>query len=392
MLLDLAGAGALTFLLFRKTLPWPAPSAWGKLAGCLLAGLAIVPGLLLLHFAAADALPNLAYCLVRHNLIAAAERVHAFGLRECAACAALAAILWWSAQIARSATARPVAIRRVFLLTAGGLYPVILFGFWPLVTREDFLALLPMVAMVSAPALLTALDKLRRAAPRPAWFATALPAALLAGELGAALHHVQPWHGRAEIQEQFVANMLRLTNPGDYVMDTKGETIYRNRPYYYVFEEMTRWKFKAQEIPDDIPEELIARSVCVAVRNGERYPARTARFLRANYIPVAHRLLVAGKILMPQPGQPLPFEVAIPANYTLIWKGPPGAALLDGKPCAPQTAARLEAGPHSLVLARGAGPVALIWANAVERGFLPFYRPSAEERRENTQAIHDNIL
>ena len=174
-------------------------------------------------------------------------------------------------------------------------------------------------------------------------------------------------------------------------MDSKGEMIYRNRPYFYVLEEMTRWMFKQQKLRDDIPEAMIAHSVCIAAKSRERYPPHTTVFLKENYVPIAFRLLVTGKILTPYPAdKAIAFNLAIPAEYALVWQSANGTALLDGLPyTAPR---RLNAGTHTLQVTQGDGEIAIIWAKAVQCGFSPFYKPSKEENWETHQAVQDNIF
>ena len=391
MALDLAAAGTLTWFLCKTAGARISPSRFAKGATLFLAGLALIPGTLLYRFETRGALANVSYCLIRHNLIAAVERAHWFDLRAFAVLAALALILWGCQHMIRRGGDPSLVARRVFLLLAGGMYPVILFILWPLVTREDYLALMPMIGMVVAPALLAALQELRQRRPQFAWVATAAPACLLLGLLAFDLHAVQPWRDRTRFQESFLANALKLTDPGDFVMDTKGEMIYRDRPLYHVLEEMTRWRFQRGRITDDLPERMIAQRVCVAAKNGERYPARTAKFLKENFIPVSFRLLVAGKILPPAPaGASTPFLIPIRARYALVGATEPGAILLDGRKY--EGPVLLAPGPHSLQAPAGCGPVAVIWAQALERGFKPFYHPSAEEKREAEESIQDNIL
>ena len=391
MALDLAAAGVLTWFICKSADTNGSPSRSAKNGGFFIAGLTIVPGLLLLRFAAKGALGNLYYCLILHNLVAASEHTHRLDLRGIAVFAALAGIIWWSRRIVRLGDNPHLTVRRVFILLVGGIYPVILFTLWPLVTREDFLALIPVVGMVVAPALLAALEELRQRRPQLACIEVAIPACLILSLLAIDIDTTKPWSDRAEFEEGFLSNTLKLTDPGDYVMDTKGEMIYRSRPFYYALEEMTRWMFKREQIADDIPEQMIAHGVCVAAGNSARYPVRTAKFLKANFIPVSFRVLVAGKIVTPAPtGNPTLFEIVIPARYALLGAMGPGRILLDDRPY--EGPVFLAAGQHSIQTTAGTGSVAIVWARAIDRGFDPFYRLSPEEKRESGQDKRDNIL
>jgi len=389
MALDLAAAGALTWFLCTSANTSVSLSQVAKSAALFITGLTVVPGLLLLHFAAKGALANLYYCLIRHNLVAASERAHFLDLRGVAVLAALAGVIWWCRRIARLDKDRPLATRRVFILLAGAIYPVILFILWPLVTREDFLALMPVVGLVVVPTLLAALEKLCQRHPQFAM--AAVPACIILALVAIDIPTVQPWRDRTRFQQGFIASTLRLTDPGDLIMDAKGEMIYRDRSFYYVLEEMTRWMLQRERLVDDIPEQMIAHGVCVAARCPERYPRRTAQFLKENFIPVSFRLLVAGKILPPAPaGKPTLFHIAIPARYALAGASEPGAVLLDGKRY--EGPLFLAPGPHSIQTPAGSGVVTLVWAQAIERGFTPLYKLSEEEESEASQARQDNIL
>jgi hypothetical protein len=67
-----------------------------------------------------------------------------------------------------------------------------------------------------------------------------------------------------------------------YVMDSKGETIYRRRPFYYVLEGLTGGRMKAGLIPDTIPERLVETQTPLATVR--RMPRVAADFIRKNYI------------------------------------------------------------------------------------------------------------
>lgn len=386
MALDLTAAGTLVWLLRGR--PSFSPSRLLERAAFFAVGVAIVPGVLLARFASAGALHDLYYCLIQHNLVAATERAHYFQARGAASLAALAGLIWWARRMLREAL--PLAARRAFILLAGGFYPVLLFIVWPLVTREDFLAFMPLVGLVLAPALLAGLNWLRER-EHAALAAAVFPllVALLALLAVADFRLLDPFSGRTRFHREFLAHTLKLTDPGDCVMDTKGEMVYRNRPFYFALEEMTRWRLKRGLTADDIPERMIARGVCVAASHSERYPLRTDHFLRENYLPVAFRLMVAGKMLEPAAGE-TPFSIAIPTRYAVVGEGTGGELWLDGKRY--EQPVVLMPGVHMLRASAAAGHVAVVWARALERGFSPFYHPSPEEEREALRARKENIL
>jgi hypothetical protein len=109
-------------------------------------------------------------------------------------------------------------------------------------------------------------------------------------------------------------------------------------------------------------------------------------FVSQNYIPVEREsvsqnyswpdreLRVAGAFL--KPAQPnsnrIDFDVAIAARYEII--APDGAVtgLLDGTSY--KGPRFLERGKHTFVETSGGQSLALLWAQAVDRHFTPFYR------------------
>ena len=164
-----------------------------------------------------------------------------------------------------------------------------------------------------------------------------------------------------------VETALRLTEPSDYVMDSKGETIYRRRPFYYVLEGLTGKRMKAGLIPDTIPERLVeTETPLTTVR---RMPSKAADFIRKNYLPIAFRLSVLGKILTGA-DEKFGFDIAVPSLYSIVTEFGSLEGTLDGKSiCGP---ARMERGHHEIRRLNGSGRLALLWARAAEKGCDPF--------------------
>jgi hypothetical protein len=192
-------------------------------------------------------------------------------------------------------------------------------------------------------------------------------------ELGLLLVSSPPWQNQTQDQERLLADILRLTEPGDYVMDEKGETIFRRRPFYYVFEEITRTRMKMGQIADTVPECLMATRTCVVYDSD--YPPRAGAFIKKYYLPVG-QLRIAGQLLpISMQGGPLPvvFEIAIPARYVLVAEHGAVTGLLDGKPY--QGARWLQAGYHKFLPSESGGQFALVWVQAAERGFSRFFLP-----------------
>jgi hypothetical protein len=168
-----------------------------------------------------------------------------------------------------------------------------------------------------------------------------------------------------------ISNVLTLTTKEDFVMDAKGETIFRRRPFYYVLEGLTLHRIALGLIKDDIPECLIATRAPVATLL--RMPPRATNFIQHNYVRVAFRTHVLGKILATR-DENFPkrydFDVAIPERYVLLPERGPLVATLDGTPF--DAARFLETGHHQVQAFANTGRLALIWARAAEKHFSPF--------------------
>jgi hypothetical protein len=181
-----------------------------------------------------------------------------------------------------------------------------------------------------------------------------------------------PWVDQTQDKIGLVADALRLTSDDDRVMDSKGETIYRQRPYYYVLEKMTMARIKNGSIPNDIVERLVDQRVPLVTLR--RMPENVRHFMQQNYVPIAWRLRVLGQEFPPRsqrPRGPIHFTIRIPARYTFVTPEGPLPGKLDGVeisgPC------ELKEGPHELVASPQAlGKIVMIWSTALERWYSPF--------------------
>ena len=154
-------------------------------------------------------------------------------------------------------------------------------------------------------------------------------------------------------------------------MDAKGESVFRRRAIYPVLEGVTLRRLELGLIKDDIPERLMATRAPVA--SVLRTPPRAREFIEQNYLPVAYRVRVLGKMLALEehgPDKNQEFEIMIPADYMLVAERGNLQATLDGTPW--RDARFLARGHHQLTLLSGEGRIALVLARAVEKGFSPF--------------------
>jgi hypothetical protein len=181
----------------------------------------------------------------------------------------------------------------------------------------------------------------------------------------------QPRPGSMASKESMISAVLNLTKPSDFVMDAKGEAVFRPRPFYYALEGITLRRLRRGLLKDDIPECLIATRTAVATLS--RMPPRAHNFIKQNYIPVAYQTRVLGKILTDRPDtvpRTYTFDIVIPERYLIVSEKGDFSGSLDGAPAG--VAQFLQPGPHHLEVERNDGRLALIWARAAEKKFSPF--------------------
>lgn len=366
MLVALAGAVVGTLLVARLERVRARPPL-ARCAGAALAGMLLIPLAVTALFATQGALGPYLYGTIWHNLVPGlgdwTEQRQRWALFPVSL-----PLLWAAAYPIFRSTPRPgLGARRafVFLVTAGYLGALTLL--WPLRERESYLPFYPLVMLLVTPLILRAGE---RVPGRPAGRLLAPTLAALVGIgglcVGDSLKNLAPRETR------LLADVLRLTGPDDPVLDLKGETVFRRRPYYYVLEAVTKARLTRGLLRDDIPERLIATGTTVVVNDVGGFPRRAQDFLLQNYVPVGS-LRVAGCVIgrAEASGDRLGFDVQIATRYALVTDGGPASGLIDGtRYDGPRF---LAPGHHEYTRAETDGRVAVVWAQAVERGFTPFY-------------------
>jgi hypothetical protein len=124
-------------------------------------------------------------------------------------------------------------------------------------------------------------------------------------------------------------------------------------------------------VKDTIAKELVEKRVPLATMM--RMPHHAREFIKKNYVPIAFRLFILGKVLrdksMP-PNSLCEFEIKVPARYTLVTPSGAPTGMLDDSPF---TGPReLAIGKHTFTPESENGRLVLVWAQAVERGYSPF--------------------
>ena len=325
--------------------------------GAALFGLLLVPAVFVAWLAMQGVLGDAWYDLAGYN-IGGASKHHA-----------AQQTLWFLLLAVATVSVTVAAVRRrdladfdwvAFLGAQGVIFALLIWFIWPLITKQDFLPVLPTLVLVVS-----------GWASQWAWLGNrprtrhALLAVVLGAELATVVAYAPPWRDSLAAQRAELALVLRYTDKTDTVMDAKGDSVFRMRPYYPVLESLAMLRLRRGQMTDTIADELVNhRTMLVVLR---RLPEASARFVMLNYVPAGLDVWVAGRMLAThQPDQVI--EVAMPGDYVLTDGSRRLSGSLDGAPMADHW--YLERGAHHLKLA-GGSPVALVWSQAFDRGWRP---------------------
>jgi len=344
---------------FERT---PPPKDAPRIVAAFAAGAIAVVGAVGITLQALGALPEALDCVLFHNfssIVLWGER-----LPRIAMFVVTAPLL---AVAARGLLRRdPGSGARATFLVATGLYYTTLNGFVPVVPTQSFLPFYPMAVLLTCGLGLAAFDAKPDWRPRGA----ALLAMVAALEVVVLVLASPPFVDKTRFKRGLVADVLRLTGPDDTVMDLKGENLFRRRPVHAVLERITEERIKRGELADDIAEKMIAARTFVAVVDSPRFPPDARRFLDENYVPVGH-LRVAGKLLAVDRDGTSRFAVVVPGRYAILAADGPVSGMLDGVDF--DGSKQLEGGAHRFRASERRGALALVWADAAEKGFSPFH-------------------
>jgi hypothetical protein len=212
-----------------------------------------------------------------------------------------------------------VAARRSFVFVTAGFFFTALVSFWPVLTRQDYLPFYPLAFVICTGAALTISDRwARNRNIAKIWRVMPMPALvrcmrIIGGLVGS------PFLGdKAKLESDLLRDTLKLTEPGDFVFDRRGEMVFRQRCFYPIIETFTEERIRRGLMADNVIQRCIDTRTCVAVLPGDM-PSATFRFLEQNYLPIGYRLRVAGVLLHSSTdGKHFDFETVIPASYKII--------------------------------------------------------------------------
>jgi hypothetical protein len=239
-------------------------------------------------------------------------------------------------------------------------------------TRQDYLPYHPLAFVFFAAAILAICDseKFRLCLPsrlsRVSW-----PVWLTILGLLVTLLSRPFWINGAKAETELLRDVLVLTEPGDFVFDCKGETVFRQRCFRPVLEPVMFERLQRKMIVDDVAQRCVETRTCLAAPTG-RMPWQARDFISQNYLPVKGFVRVAGGYLKESTAQSgaLEFDSVIPAAYKLVAREGNVEGLLDGEA---YTGARfLNPGKHLFAPSNRTGPVAFVWARAIDLHYSPF--------------------
>jgi len=371
LLLSLMSGAVLTFAIIGKR---QRESSWAHLGRCaavFLFATFSVPGIIMAGFALYGIWPQFRYWVFENNFVP--------GLLNHAA--------WWTylfpvlfplttcviAYYIRRIPDRTVAFRRGFVLCTLAFYILALWSYWRQVTRQDYLPFHPLAYVFYAAGFVAMGDRFFSESNSSRWPFGRLPLpAMIAGTEFLICFFARPfWENNARTETDLLRATYRLTEPGDFVLDLKGETVFRQRTFAPIWEPFVMERIRRGLIIDNAAQRCVETHTCVATINKDMSIDAT-RFIKENFLPVGGGLHVAGAFLRPAPNdaKQFYFDVVIPASYEIISPTGPVTGMLDELPY--NGARSLSPGRHRFVQTSDYSKLAVLWAQAAERNFTPF--------------------
>ncbi len=382
LLLAIAVAAPTAMLLIGRSRLGYSWSYLMRCSGGFLFSAAIVPLAIIVFFAFKGLWRDFRYCVFDFNFLArgagdtsSVYKTHpAFTLTL--AILIIGGLAW---KLTRNVEDAGRAFRRVFVLILCAVYFLTVKVLWPVSNRSYYLPFYPLAAVLVSGALLALGRQSVRIGRgwRRIFALTPFPALVAVGELVLLVVSQPVWKDRTRQETDLLRNVLALLKPEDYVLDCKGETVFRRRCVRLVFETITTSAIQRGLIADDTPRECVQTGTCaVATTLIRRLPPETRRFVKRNYLAVTSNLRVAGKPLkaLSESGHRYDFVVTIPASYKIISREKPVSGTLDGIPY--RGARFLGAGLHRFESTVNADDLILLWAQAADRHFIPMAHPS----------------
>ncbi len=339
--------------------------------GAALAGMVIVPAGFAAFFAMNHAWSQAVDGLVLYNLVPGLGRWESAAWLSLIAIPVIPLLLWIASRVIRSAPNEPVGVLRSVLFLTATIYWLEIQTCWPLVTRQDWLPLVPMAAGLLVPLALGPVSRAGFRSSGVAWrrMAWVTPFLLTTAEFITVSVAEPVWKDKTATQRETLGAVLRLSGPSEWVLDQRGESVFRRRPIRTVLEAIAQERIRRGLLCDDIEERARATRAPVASADNDDWPTRGRKFLNRTYTSVGLWRVLGCRLTKASNVDSSDFEITIPERYAVVCRSGPGHGVLDGLP---YTGARLlMAGRHTYRTAKGEFPAAVIWAPALERGFRP---------------------
>ena len=349
----------------------------------MAAGAVIAPAAMVLYFWWHGAFWNMYYCVLKHNLAPGLKRWGHLWVNRGYYPLSLPVLAAFGWLIFRQTPETRLAVRRTIILLTPWFYLTLLLSYWPDITREDDLPYIPLTPLSAIPLLVLAGAAVRNEQWRRNLLTYGLPAVALC-DVAFTWQMQNLREDRLRVTTHNIADVLALTKPDDYVMDDKGDYVYRRRAYYWVLEPITKTWVRLGKIPANIPQRLTETGAKICSMQIGRPGSLAAQFIVSNYIlfdPQTRDMGVLGKIIGSGAADgTFSFDVIIPQTYAVVTETGRLAGELDGKPyTAPVW---LEAGKHEFHRTEGAGRTAIFLDDAYAKGYSPLWDATAQFSKE----------
>lgn len=344
----IGGALLVTPLLTLRRGPLPPRRDIVRAAVIAIAAMAIIPALIFAGFFFAGAWKPFVYGVFVHNRL---PFEHLYKLLFFALLYPIVRTI--AALIARSNGDDDIVRLRLFVFLACGIYETVLVCFWPMAALESYLPVYPLAVLLATPLFL-----------RRAWLPPIAAIAMIVAVIGIGT----PWRNEAQHEIALVDEVIAMTEPADPVMDLKGETVFRMRPYYLVLEAITNVKMRVGILRDQIADTLVrSRTHVVAT---DQLPPHAAQFVARNYVRWGG-VHVAGVHLPASMGNCSPFDIslAIPGPYIVAGERGILRASIDGIEVG-RGGVALASGRHRVVVYEAAANPMVVWAGTLRSARL----------------------
>jgi hypothetical protein len=374
----LVGGGLTLFFVRRDRLV----ISWREILSALTAFVAatfVVPATIMAAFALCGVWPQFRYWVFEHNVVPGLTNHPAWWVIIFAVGFPLIAI--GTARMVAATPETTLAARRSFILLTTGFFFTALLSFWPFLSRQDYLPLYPLAFVICTGAVLAIWDcRAKRPNLAKFWRVVPLPALFGVCELLLVLLIHPFWIDKAKLESDLLRITLKVTDPGDFVFDRRGETVFRQRCFYPIIETFTKERIRRGLMVDDTVQRCIDTRTCVATLPDDM-PVATFQFLEHNYLPIGNRLRVVGVFLNSSTdGKHLDFDIVIPAFYKIISRDVGIVrGVLDGNSYQGEERF-LSSGPHTFVQTSTGHDLVVFWAQAADRGFRPIVNDSSPRK------------